>query len=324
MVTERATCRAVIVGRAEAVAYSRRIREATATGGTTSGGLTDSAVVNTEREVAMRVEEHEAAAWIHCATAASSLPGNPLKVVIDRSGPTPRFAMCAVDRWDLNRVVALGMPTDARPEDIDAICSFYRMHGQQHFRIEVTPFARPSNLAASIAARGLKREAPRTFKLWRPASSPDVPRQDVDVRRLGPADSDAIAALNIVAWGAWNTPILRAWFRATVGRAGVQHYGVFDGDRLVATGALFVSDGVGWVGFDATHPRYQARALRQAISAVRLRDAEVQGCDIVHAESAIVPRPRAYRDGWRLLYEKHNYDSMPHDNELAPFETEVT
>jgi hypothetical protein len=276
--------------------------------------MTDATVVNTEpHELAVRVEQHEAAAWLDCATAAAAVPGNPLKIVIDRSGPVPMFAMCAVDRWDLNRVVALGMRTEAQPHDIDAICAFYEAHHLQHVRVEVTPFARPPGLAASLEARGLRREAAQTFKLWRSTDSPLVPPHPVDVRRLDRADGDAVAALDLVAWGAWNTPVLKAWFGATVGGAGFQHYGVFDGDRLIATGALFVRDGIGWFGFDATHPRHQDKALRQAISAVRLRDAQSQGCDIVHAESSIVPRPRVFRDGWKLLYEKHNYSAAPLD-----------
>jgi GNAT superfamily N-acetyltransferase len=156
---------------------------------------------------------------------------------------------------------------------------------------------------------------PGTFKIWRPieprlAEPPLDAPLDVDVRRLGAADTDAVAELNLLAWGAWNNPAMHAWFGATVGRAGWQHYGVFDADRLVATGALRTSDGLGWFGFDATHPRHQGKQLRQAISARRLADAAAQGCTIVHAESAIAPGPRVFRDGWQSLYEKQNYSTV--------------
>jgi hypothetical protein len=109
-----------------------------------------------------------------------------------------------------------------------------------------------------------------------------------------------------------------AWFGATVGTPGVRHYGVFDADRLVATGALFIGDGLGWLGFDATHPRYQGRKLRQAISAARMSDSAAEGCPVVHAESAVPPTRRALRDGWRVLYEKQNYSrSMVSERVLA-------
>jgi hypothetical protein len=133
----------------------------------------------------------------------------------------------------------------------------------------------------------------------------------VEVRRLGATEANAIAELNLVAWGAWRSPAMHAWFKASVGLDGAFHYGVFDGDNLVATGALFVGDGIGWFGFDATHPRHQGKRLRQAISALRLRDAVSYGCEIVHAESAVAPGPRVFRDGWKSLYAKQSF-STPH------------
>ena len=267
-------------------------------------------------DLAMRMEEHEAAVWIQCVVAASGLPGDPLRAVIDCSGPRPLVALCAVDGWDLNRVMALGARSPVRAEDLDAIWAFYEAHGQRNFRIDVTPLSRPPELGDWIARRGMTRRCPGTFKIWRPIDPPFAPRPEVEVRRLGCADTDAVAELDLLAWGAWSTPEMRAWFGATVGRAGAQHYGVFDTDRLVATGALFVGDGLGWFGFDATHPRYQGRKLRQAISAIRLVDAATQGCQFIHAESAVPLRPRVFRDGWQSLYEKQNYTTAPVDEVL--------
>lgn len=267
--------------------------------------------MNTEpRALALRMEEHEATVWIDCVTAASELPGDPLGAIVDQSGPLPLVALRTVDASDLNRVMALGMRSPVRPEDLDAIWAFYAANGQQNFRIDVTPCTQPHELAEWITARGMRSGTPGPFKIWRPVEPALVTPPDVEVRRLGPADTDAIAELNLVAWGAWSTPAMRDWFGATVGRPGAQHYGVFDADRLVATGALFAGDGLGWFGFDATHPRQQGRQLRQAISARRLADAAAQGCQIVHAESAIPLRPRVFRDGWQSLYEKQTYTTV--------------
>jgi GNAT superfamily N-acetyltransferase len=132
------------------------------------------------------------------------------------------------------------------------------------------------------------------------------------------ADADALTAINVAAWGAWSMPVSMAdWFGATVGSDGVHHYGAFDAGRLVATGALFIGDGIGWLGFDATHPRYQGRKLRQAISTARMIDALEQGCQIVHAESALPLSQRALGDGWKLLYEKQNFSPARVDAGVA-------
>jgi hypothetical protein len=261
------------------------------------------------RDLARRLEEHEAAVWVDCVIGASELPGDPLRAVIERSA-TRSFvlvALCAVDALYLNRLVGLGVRAPVRGEDLDAIWAFYAANDQRNFRIDVTPDARPLELAEWLTNRGMRCQSPGTFKIWRPAEPPLVPPLDVEVRRLGAADADAIADLNLVAWGAWNNAAMHAWFGATVGRDGWQHYGVFDAHRLVSTGALRTSDGLGWFGFDATHPRHQGKQLRQAISAVRLADAAARGCKIVHAESAIALRPRVFRDGWQSLYERRTF-----------------
>src|SRR6478609_834956 len=105
--------------------------------------------VDTDRRgLALRLEEHEAAVWLDCAIAASDLLGDPLQTVIDRSGvpAVALVALCAVDAWYLNRVVAFGVRSPARYEDLDAIWAFYAANGQRNFRIEVTPHALPCEL----------------------------------------------------------------------------------------------------------------------------------------------------------------------------------
>ena len=177
--------------------------------------------------------------WATCVDAVSALPGNPLQAVIEHVGALSLVALCAVDRGDINRVVGLGVGTPSRLEDLEAICTFYEVYGQRNFRIEVTPVAQPSELADWVADRGLACDGLGTFKMWRRTENPPAVTGEIEVRKLGAADTDAVTAINVAAWGAWSMPVsMAAWFGATVGRAGVQHYGAFDDGRLVATGAL--------------------------------------------------------------------------------------
>ncbi len=266
------------------------------------------------RQLALRMEEHELDVWTQCASAASGLFGNPLGVAVERRAALTFVALRAADRSTLNRVLALGVRAPAQLDDVDAMCSFYRAHGQQNFRVEVTPLARPAiQLGEWLVEKGLHRETTETFKVWRPIASPPPIPDNIDVRRLDQSHTNAIMALNLAAWGAWDRPVVAAWFGATVGRNSIHHYGVFDGNRLVATGALFVGDGLGWVGFDATHPRYRGRGLRKAISSARMADAADQGCQVIHAESAVKPTHRAIEDRWQILYTKIHYASASAD-----------
>jgi hypothetical protein len=270
-------------------------------------------------DLALELEQHEAAVWLDFVIAATQLPGDPLQAVVERSTTLgiALMALCAADAWYLNRVVGLGLRKPVSPADLDAIWAFYAANEQHNFRIDVTPDARPRELTQWLVDRGMQCQSPGTFKIWRAVEPPLEAPLDVEVRKLGAADREAIAELNLVAWGAWNNPAMHAWFGATVGREGWQHYGVFAADRLVATGALRATGVLGWFGFDATHPRHQGRKLRQAISARRLADAAAQGCEIVHAESAVELTPRVYLDGWQCLYERQDYSTTSGDASSA-------
>ncbi|MGH9017567.1 MAG: hypothetical protein ACRDY1_07440, partial [Acidimicrobiales bacterium] len=179
------------------------------------------------------MESHELAVWATCVDAVAELPGNPLSAVIDRSGPVPLVAVCAIDRGDINRVIGLGVGSSPQVADVDDICAFYRDHEQRDFRIEVTPLSRPTGLGAWIAERGLTSDPVGTFKMWRTTEDPPPVADGIDVRLLGPDDAEALTAISVAAWGAWNMPVSMAdWFGAAVGREGVRHYGVYEGPRL--------------------------------------------------------------------------------------------
>ena len=93
--------------------------------------------------------------------------------------------------------------------------------------------------------------------------------------------------------------------RDSSGREGVHHYGVFDGDRLVAVGSLFIGDGVGWLGFDETTPRAdRGWTPRQAISAVRMETAAAAGLARSSTPRARSRRARGPSRDRHLLYEQ--------------------
>ena len=114
------------------------------------------------RDLALRLEEHEAAVWLDCVVAASQLPGDPLQAVIDRSGmlAIALVALCAVDVLYLNRVVALGVRSPVRQQDLDPIWAFYAANRQHNFEIEVTPDALPRELTQWLTDRGMQRRSP--------------------------------------------------------------------------------------------------------------------------------------------------------------------
>jgi hypothetical protein len=239
-----------------------------------------------QRAVASLVEAHEAEVWARCVEVAATQPGDPLGAVIDRSGTVPLPALTAVDAGSFNRVVGLGLDVPATPEFVDTIVAFYRSLQQRNFQVDLAPVAAPAELVEWLRQAGLHPLEERMTKVWGRLDELDVAADDCEIRVLTKADAEAVAALNVRAWGAWQAPVsLRPWFGGTVGLEGFAHYGGFVDGRLLCTGAMVIDGQLAWIGFDATHPRHQSRQLRRALTARRIVDARAAGCAIIHAEA---------------------------------------
>lgn len=264
------------------------------------------------------IERHEAAVWSRCFRAAAALPGDPLGVVWQAMPGWPSLSLsAAVDSYEINRLLGLGVTKPATPEIVEATTGFYRSHGRTRFRVELAPTASPAELPRWLEQAGLRLAPNATTKMVRATGDISPPRTDVGVRELDPTHRNAVGKLNALAWGAPSDERSIRWFGATVGAPGFRHYGVFQDGRLISTGALVVDEPIGWVGFAATHPRHRGRGLREEINRVRLSEAQRLGCDMVHVEidsrysgSAKLP--------FDQLYDRPFYASVPEDEGARP------
>ncbi|MBI3199948.1 MAG: hypothetical protein HYZ29_00310 [Myxococcales bacterium] len=106
---------------------------------------------------------------------------------------------------------------------------------------------------------------------------------DVEVRRAGPEDGEAFGAVlaagfelpSALAGLARNLPERPRWHCFL----GLSH------GEPVATGALFVADGIAWIGAGATRPDKRRLGAQSAILAARLRAARDLGCRAAFTET---------------------------------------
>jgi GNAT superfamily N-acetyltransferase len=150
---------------------------------------------------------------------------------------------------------------------------------------------------------------------WMKFSRGVGPRQahsDLDVRAVGPDRAGDFA--RVVGEGyelpEWTHPLAAN----VVGRPGWSCYVAYDGGQPAGAGALFVHDGVGWLGYAATRPRYRGRGAQSAILAARIEDARQQGCSTVITETGAMEQGRpsnSYRNivraGFREAGVRANY-----------------
>jgi GNAT superfamily N-acetyltransferase len=99
-----------------------------------------------------------------------------------------------------------------------------------------------------------------------------------------------------------------------VGRPGWSCYVAYEGESPAGAGALFVHQGVGWLGFGATLPDFRGRGAQSAILAARIEDARQQGCSSVVTETGELAEGRpssSYRNilraGFREAGVRPNY-----------------
>lgn len=233
--------------------------------------------------IAREIELHEAKAWSACVLAAAEAEGNPLEASVDHTPGIAVPALGAINAGLFNRVIGLGLGAPADDALIDAVLASYAERGQTDIVLEATPHSEPADLRERLAAHGLVDSGHRQAKAWQTPARYEGPGMDAVVP-LGPDDADEFAQVNMLAWQV--PAFLAVWFGATLFADDFRHFGVRAGDRIVSTGAMYVSDGIAWLGFGATLPEHRGRGLQTAILARRVHEAAVLGCHLVHSETA--------------------------------------
>jgi GNAT superfamily N-acetyltransferase len=232
-------------------------------------------------------------------------------VRVERIGSAVAILMPDLDAMLFNRVMGLGVREPATPTMVDDIVALYQRAGIQSWAVQLNPAAQGSELPAWLEARGLAW-TDAWPKMIRGIEPLPAIRTDLRVECIGAERARAFAQALCGGFGMpdWLGP----WAEATIGRAGWRHYLAFDGDKPVATGALFVRHSIGWLGMAATLPSHRGRGAQGALMADRIRDGIALGCRWLITETGqdtpAQPNPSYHnmlRTGFRLAYQRANY-----------------
>ena len=210
-----------------------------------------------------------------------------------------------------NRVIGLGLRERATETLLDEILAHYRQSGAKAYGVQLSPLAQPLDLTQWLAARHLIARD-NWAKVYRAADHTIELSTDLRVEPVDRSRAVDIAQVICTAFGMPST--LGAWIEKGVGRSGWHYYAALDDDRVVATGALFVRDEIGWLGMGSTYPHYRRRGAQGALMARRIRDAAMLGCRWVVTETGedlpLRPNPSFHnmlRTGFQLAYQRPNY-----------------
>ena len=265
-------------------------------------------------ELVRRLEANEIAAWrsmYHASPPAIAtrlgcsyiVQGGAL-LVWNRAAPVVLF----------NRIMGLGVFEPATDALIDGLLARARAE-KSRGEVQVVPTAQPADLAARLAARGLKPAAP-----WQ------VHYRAID-GRLPSEDAPAgyrIELVTPVSAAAWGDALLAAWDFPAVAAAGSlilmlpitedPGFTCFaavheESEEVVGGGALYVASGVGGLYGDGVRLEHRKHHLHEALIAVRLAEARRQGCDLAASQTleANAAQHNLALTGFEVAYTRLNY-----------------
>jgi hypothetical protein len=265
-------------------------------------------------ELARRLEANEIAAWrsmYHACPVAIAVQigcgyaeqGGAL-LVWNRAAPVLLF----------NRIMGLGVFEPATDALIDRLLAHARAE-KSRGEVQVVPAAQPADLAARLAARGLKPTAP--WMVHYRTLDGRLPSDDASsgywIERVTPA--------SVATWG---DALLAAWGFPAVAAAGSlmlmlpiaqdPRFTCFAAiheasGEVVGGGALYVANGVGGLYGDGVRLEHRGHHLQKALITTRLAEARRQGCDL--AASQTLETNSAQHNlalmGFEVAYTRLNY-----------------
>ena len=173
-----------------------------------------------------------------------------------------------------NRVLDL-----SSTEPLDEIGAFY---GDEPWWISDS-----HGLGPELEQRGFTRDY--GWMKFSRAVSPREAHSDLDVR--APDRPEDFAQVVVEGYGMpeWTAPLATN----VVGRPGWTCFVAYAGNEPAGAGALYMHEGVGWLGYAATREQFRGRGAQSAILAARIEAARKQGCTTVTTETGELAEGRS-------------------------------
>ena len=139
---------------------------------------------------------------------------------------------------------------------------------------------------------------------------------DLKIISIENEHADAFADIALVANEMLSE--FRSFSKGFVGKLWWHHYLGYDGEQPVSTGAMFVKDGVGHLGWGSTLDSHRRRGGQGAMFERRIKDGLALGCKWfvteTWQETSDNPNPSYHnmlRAGFKLAYARPNYVFQP-------------
>ncbi|NEA30801.1 GNAT family N-acetyltransferase [Streptomyces sp. SID13031] len=220
-----------------------------------------------------------------------------------------------------SRVQGLGLDGPVTAELIGEVVDFHRAAGTPAAHFHLPPAVLPADWDDIRETYGLEPGG-TIVKLLRDDAPVEPAESSLRIGPVDPADSDGHRAWADIQILAFEMPdpegLLAEMLAALTVVPGFQAYGAWDGDKLVATGGLYVEDEVGECVSASTLPEYRGRGAQSALIARRVQDALAAGCKWVSTETGKPAEgeqnpslDNMQRAGFKPLYDRQSWVWRP-------------
>ena len=250
------------------------------------------------QELAIRIENAEAASWVSRLTAVQRLDGNPLGVEIRRVNGVTALMVRKHHHPELQRVLGLLSGHEAI---VDDLIGWYRGYNMD-CRLDITPFHASKEFLHHLAERGFYQSEFRAVFCGVPTVDQPSPPVHLTVRELAPDDLEIFAEMFTAHLPEADRPFWKNVTRAEFAKH--RCYVAFVGDNPAGVAALYVSDGIGWLGGAVTLPEFRRQGCQTALLRRRIADAAAMKCDFVvtHTTPGSESQRNIERVGLRVAY----------------------
>ncbi|MGW7666189.1 GNAT family N-acetyltransferase [Streptomyces sp. NPDC054775] len=261
-------------------------------------------------------EQTEIRAYVDFVTGAPAPVWEALGIGSLRVGTALALAIREDPSRFFNKAGGFGADGPITEDVVAQVCEFYREQGVPQGAFMVAPPLLSQDWA-SIAAKRNLIEGGRLAKLGCEVdalvgSADGIAALDPDLR-VGPVERHHAlewATVMMTTFG-FTAPFMIEMAAACVGRPNWRQYAVWEGERIIAIGSIFVNGDCADMFGGATLPQGRGRGAQSALLAARARAAQDAGCRWLVAETgAEVPGEHntslhnMLRAGFQPLYER--------------------
>ena len=236
------------------------------------------------RRAAVLADEAEALAFADLYAAAPQPLQASLGLQVERFAGATALLAPGLPSPMFNRVIGLGLESEAGDAEIEALIERYRRAGSANWWLHWNPFSAPEDMPARLGRLGFTLPARRSWAKVLRGTEP-APQITADLKITAATDHQADEAMREVVTAFEMPPFMAGWLRSLHGRPGWRVYAVTDGEQTVGGGCLFTSGDIAWLGMGSVRASHRRRGGQRALMSRRITDAIEGGARYIVTET---------------------------------------